>query len=92
MKRNRWSIFLKVDLDVKFDMPYLASEDRCGEYLGALKKAMLAAIKANKRIRFRQIGRKIQHGNSRFEEIRARRTPPITGSGSRTLGASSALG
>jgi hypothetical protein len=38
------------DLGVKFDKPYLASEEDVEAYLDAVKKAMLKAIKANKRI------------------------------------------
>jgi hypothetical protein len=40
------------DLEVKFDKPFLADEEDVDGYLEALKKAMLKAIKANKRIRF----------------------------------------
>ena len=40
------------ELEVKFDKPFLADEDDVNGYLEALKKAMLKAIKANKRIRF----------------------------------------
>ncbi len=40
----------QADLGVKFDKPYLASEEDVDEYLEAVKKAMLKAIKANKRI------------------------------------------
>jgi hypothetical protein len=39
------------DLGVKFDKPYLASDDDVAEYLDAIKQAMLKAIKNNKRIR-----------------------------------------
>ena len=39
------------DLGVKFEKPYLANEEDVEEYLEAVKKAMLKAIKANKRIR-----------------------------------------
>lgn len=39
------------DLDVKFEKNNLASEEDVTEYLEAVKKAMLKAIKANKRIR-----------------------------------------
>ena len=38
------------DLGVKFDKPYLASEEDVEEFLEAVKKAMLKAIKNNKRI------------------------------------------
>lgn len=38
------------DLGVKFEKPYLASEEDVEAYLDAVKKAMLKAIKANKRI------------------------------------------
>jgi len=38
------------DLGVKFEKPYLASEDDVDAYLDAVKKAMLKAIKGNKRI------------------------------------------
>ena len=40
------------DLRVKFDKPYLADADDVDAYLDALKRAMLHAIRANKRIRF----------------------------------------
>ena len=39
------------DLGVKFDKPYLASEEDVDGYLDVLKKALLKAIKNNKRIR-----------------------------------------
>jgi len=39
------------DLGVKFEKPYLASEDDVEAYLEAVRKAMQKAIKANKRIR-----------------------------------------
>jgi hypothetical protein len=39
------------ELDVKFDQTYLASEEDVAGYLDALKKALLKAIKGNKRIR-----------------------------------------
>jgi len=39
------------DLGVKFEKPYLEDEEDVDSYLSALKKAMLNAIKANKRIR-----------------------------------------
>jgi hypothetical protein len=38
------------DLGVKFEKPYLATEEDVEAYLEAVKKAMLKAIKANKRI------------------------------------------
>jgi hypothetical protein len=38
------------DLGVKFDKPYLASDEDVEAYLDAIKKAMLKAIKNNKRI------------------------------------------
>jgi hypothetical protein len=38
------------DLGVKFDKPYLASEEDVEAYIEAVKKAMLKAIKNNKRI------------------------------------------
>lgn len=38
------------DLGVKFDKPYLARDEDVEEYLDAVKKAMLKAIKNNKRI------------------------------------------
>ena len=40
------------ELGVKFEKPYLEDEEDVDCYLEALKKAMLKAIKANKRIRF----------------------------------------
>jgi len=40
------------DLGVKFQKPYLEDEKDVDSYLETLKKAMLKAIKANKRIRF----------------------------------------
>jgi hypothetical protein len=40
----------QADLGVKFEKAYLASEEDVEEYLEALKKAMVKAIKANKRI------------------------------------------
>lgn len=39
------------ELGVKFEKNYLASEEEVTEYLDAVKKAMLKAIKGNKRIR-----------------------------------------
>ena len=39
------------ELDVRFEKAYLASEEDVTDYLEALKKALLKAIKANKRIR-----------------------------------------
>lgn len=41
----------QTELDMKFDLPYIASEEDIENYLQALKKALLKAIKANKRIR-----------------------------------------
>jgi len=38
------------ELGVKFEKPYLASEEDVGAYLEAVKKAMMKVIKANKRI------------------------------------------
>lgn len=43
-------IILQSDLGVKFDKPYLASDEDVEAYLDAVRKAMLKAIKANKRI------------------------------------------
>jgi len=40
----------QADLGVKFEKPYIASEEDVEAYLDAVKKAMLKAIKANKRI------------------------------------------
>jgi hypothetical protein len=40
----------QADLGVKFEKPYLASEEDVDAYLEAVKKAMLKAIKGNKRI------------------------------------------
>ena len=40
------------DLEIKFEKAYLATEDDVENYLQVLKKALLKAIKANKRIRF----------------------------------------
>lgn len=42
---------LQNELDVKFEKAYLASEEDVDGYLDAVKKAMLKAIKGNKRIR-----------------------------------------
>lgn len=39
------------ELDVKYAKPYIANEEDVAGYLDALKKAMLKAIKTNKRIR-----------------------------------------
>ena len=39
-------------LDLRFERPYLADEADVEAYLAALKEAMLAAIKTNKRIRY----------------------------------------
>jgi len=39
------------ELGVKFEKPYLATEDDVDEYLEALKKVLVKAIKSNKRIR-----------------------------------------
>ena len=40
----------QADLGVKFEKAYLASEEDVEAYLEAVKKAMLKAIKGNKRI------------------------------------------
>ena len=39
------------ELGVKFGKAYLASEEDVDEYLDALKKALVKAIKSNRRIR-----------------------------------------
>jgi energy-coupling factor transporter ATP-binding protein EcfA2 len=40
------------ELEIKFGRPYLENEEDVNNYLEALRKAMLKAIKANKRIRY----------------------------------------